>query len=284
MPFCVIFLEVMNRRVAITVGLGLLTVGVGLAVLNRPRPPIVTIGPHRTEMKFVPFSEANPKPWFDFKLPVFGRVAFPSAKPLPGVNPADDPRFVAGYIVVQSPGATWQSRGILDRWEIAGQRFGRMPWEDQVSVLRVGYPRSVKEASEPAKINIGGEAVPVYRTFDPTKLPARYEDLVIQQGELKISVRYLYLDGGEPSVEIMINAPVETGTVRVETGSKHRSSSFSTSGWFPVRVTATAEVAPDGTLSVDGTISHGLNDKPVGAPSPLKIRMKPKPPAAIKSA
>lgn len=265
------------------VGLTILSVGVALAVLNRPRPPIVTIGPHRTEMKFVPFSEANPRPWFDFKLPVIGRVAFPNAKPLPGVNPTDDPRFVAGYIVVQSPNARWQSRGILDSWEFTGV-FSTPYGAEPVSVLPVGYPRSVEEASQPAKINIGGEAVPVYRTFDPSKLPARYEDLVILQGDLKITVRYLFLNEGEPSVEILIYSSADSGTVQIETGSAHRSSSYSMSGPFPVRYTTAAEVSKDGTLSVDGTISYGLDDKPVGSPIPLKIRLKPRAPGAIKSA
>lgn len=273
-----------KRRVAITVGLALLSVGVALAVLNRPRPPIVTIGPHRTEMKFVPFSEANPKPWFDFKLPIIGRVAFPNAKPLPGVDPTDDPRFVAGYIVVQSPNAHWQSRGILDSWEFTGQFLGTKYGAEPVSVLPVGYPRSAEEASEPAKINVGGEAVPVYRMFDPSKLPARYEDQITPLGDLTISVRYLFLTEGVPSVEILIKAPTESGTVRLETGSAHRSSSYSMSGPFPVRYTTSAEVSKDGTLSVDGTISYGLNDKPVGSPIPLKIRLKPRAPGAIKSA
>lgn len=263
----------MKRRVLWILGCIVLVVLVGLAILNRPRPPLVTFGPHTTGIKFVPFAEANPKPWFDLNLPIFGRVRFPNGTPIDGVDPNDDSRFVVGYLQVDAGGAFW-----VKGWSYRGDWFG-----DKRTTLKVVYPGSEEDGKRPAYVQAGDESIAVYRVFDPTKIPARAQSTTVKSGDLEITARFAGYDWG-PEVELKFSIPGDYGSLQLESKTAISSSSSSMTGPFPTRHKVPGNVTKKNEIVVEFEVAYSVGSKPLGPKKRIRIVLPVAAPGAIKSA
>lgn len=277
----------MKRR--LTVSLVVITVATVAVVimLNRPEPPFVTFGPHKTGVKFISFAQAQGKPLFDFTLPVIGRVAYPVRKPMDGIDPTDDPRFIAGYVVVESPQAAWENSN--DAYWLIG-RIGPGPAPKQ-TVLPVSFPRSESEST--ARIQIidssmssawsEPELVKVRCRFDPTKLPARYTEVVTNIGELKVHAKMTgVVRGNIATIDLKFSAPKAFGSVELSTSHAGGSSSSSATSSFPMDFDMEGIISKTGEVVATAKVRYSFGKKPLGKEQTRRIVFTPAAPGAIK--
>lgn len=255
-------------------------------VANSSENPYVTFGPHKTGMKFVPYDEAHAIPLFDFKFPIIGRITYPNRKPMEGVDATDDPRFIVGYVVVDSPAAWENSQDTY--WMLPGHGAGPEP---KPVILPVSFPRSKAESktwlqifpasasSVPAK----PERVEVKCRFDPTKLPARYKEVITNVGDLKLQTRVDgVVRGTTAMVTVRCSSPQKSGAVQFETSNGRGSGSMTTTSSFPMDFQVDGTISKAGEVVILANVSYGLGDNPLGKPETVRIVITPAPPKAVK--
>lgn len=252
----------MKRRLAKWTGAVFVLAVLLFLVFGRPGPQRVTFGPHKADVKFVPFEDADRNPWLDISVPIVGRIVYPNIEKIP-LAANDDRRFVSGYIVVEKQGAAWTSP---DRFEVGGALV-----EDDKTYLRVEYPSSKEDAAKPKVLRIENvEDILVRRAFDASKPAARYGEAITKVGEVTISARLGAVDDAGPMVIFKVDATPSIGTVHLRT----KFCDERLTGPWPARIRVLAKPEPDGAFILDGTVAHGPGAEPSGAETSFKLAMK----------
>lgn len=207
--------------------------------------PTCTIGPHKVPIRWVGYKEAHGMAVGFMALPFVGRIPYP----LPGldVDPDDDPRIVAGYLVVDCNFVVFKSE-----------------WEGELSVAAahdpkkrricpVVYARTQRLRSE--KLHADEELIAVKRPFDATKLPAIYEGSELKIGPHRFSCSIQQVDGYQIVVKPKsIRSLGETASFSYSHPGYERGGPMSFLSLHPV-------ISPSGDVSVDGALTLTIRGK-----------------------
>lgn len=160
------------------------------------------LNPPTSRFRYIPFSEAHPRPLLDLTMPVLGRIVFPKSEPLAGISSEDDPRFIAGYITGNEP-IGWVCLEGLYLIPAKGRPVPvAFPPQSQLTNMELGSGGSWAERTS------------VTIAFQPDRLPARLGSS-FRIRELVFNYRVVHVNGDHALLALRIDAPVVTGEVEL---------------------------------------------------------------------
>jgi hypothetical protein len=260
-----------KRRVAVVLVSAAVAVAAFSGWILWPRPPDLTLSPHKTAIQYVSFAEAHRKP-------IINVGSFKWPKGLEGVSPNDDPKITMGYLVMDVPS------NVLIRLRSA---FGEAEVDTEgvirKEIVPIQFPAS--ESERDCKLVVGEDRITVRRRFDPTATPARLSTFAWERGDCEVTARFF--TGDTKGARICARVQVKRDCYY-----KFEAPLRGMSGSGPVDHTIELEGAwfADGSVRADLRVelsSEAALLSNMNAPEPdllaedIPIELKPKPTSAL---